>query len=284
MSRVKQVTIIGLGLIGGSLGMAMKRRHLAGRVIGWSRKSSTLRQAKRRGAIDVGTTDLARAVQGADLVVIATPVDAIVPIAQRVARWMTPGSILTDVGSVKGAIVQPLERMLPRHIRFVGGHPLAGSEQRGIRAACGELFEDSTCILTATNRTNRQAVRAVMRLWKPLVRRVVVMESARHDRLLAAVSHVPHLLAFALVNATDGAARAIAPRSFLDATRVAQSDPALWDEIFFSNRAALLAAMKSFERHWHVLQSSLSRGNRAALLHQLATAQARRHALHDRSR
>ena len=274
-----RVTIIGLGLIGGSLGMAITQRRLARRVVGASRSEATIRQAKRRRAIDVGTTDAVAAVRDADLVVLATPVDAIVPHAKRLAPYMRPGSILTDVGSVKGPIVGALERAMPRRVAFIGSHPLAGSEQRGIGAASASLFEGSACIVTATPRTDRRALRDVSRLWKMIVRRVVVMSPERHDRRVAAISHLPHALAFCLMEATDAGALDLAARSFLDATRVAASDPELWDDIFLSNRSALLAAMKRFDHRWRILQAHLMRQDRAALRRLMRHAQATRQAL-----
>jgi prephenate dehydrogenase len=262
--------------------MAIRRRRLARRVVGWSRKLSTLKQAKRRGAIDEGTTSLPRAVHDADLTVLATPVDAIVPLAMQAARFMQPGSILTDVGSTKAQIVKALERRLTPGVAFVGAHPLAGSEQRGIAAASVNLFDGSTCIVTVTRRTDRRALARVRRFWSAVADRVVVIDPVRHDRLLAAVSHLPHLLAFCLVGATVREALALAPRSFLDATRVAKSDPTLWDDIFLSNRAALLAAMDRFDRSWQTLHTHLSRRDRTALHRAMATAHAKRHALKDR--
>lgn len=279
MRMFQQITIVGLGLIGGSLGMAMKQRRLAKRVVGLSRSEATLRQAKRRRAIDVGTTNATDAVRDADLVVLATPVDLIVPYAKRLARLMRPGSLLTDVGSVKAPLVRALERGLPNQVAFIGAHPLAGSEQRGIGAASASLFEGSSCIVTATSRTDRRALRAVSRLWSSVVRRVVVMPPERHDRCVAAISHLPHALAFCLMEATDGAALELAARSFLDATRVAASDPELWDDIFLSNRSALLAAMKRFDGRWRVLRAHLSRSDRAALRRLMSHAQAKRQAL-----
>lgn len=267
--------------MGGSLGMALKRHHLAREVVGWSRRPATLRRAKRRGAIDRGTTNLKDAVQGAQLVVLATPVETIVPLARRVARWMRAGSVLTDVGSAKGEIVQRLERALPSRVTFVGAHPLAGSEQQRIAAARADLFDGSLCIVTATRQTNRRALQAVLRTWKPLARRVVIMDPRAHDRLLAATSHLAHLLAFSLMGATSDAALAVAPRSFLDATRVAKSDPELWDDIFFTNRAALLAALDRFEREWQRVRRALTRGDRAALRRLLRRARVKRYALRD---
>ena len=282
MARFNQITIIGLGLMGGSLGMALRRRRLAQTVVGFSRKPSTLRRAKACGAIDAGTSDLMRAAQHADLVILATPVETIVPYAKRLARFMRAGGVLTDVGSSKHQIVLALERAMPRRVAFVGAHPLAGSEQRGLDAARADLFDDSLCVVTATRRTDRRALRIIGRLWKPLVGRVIVMDPQRHDRLLAAVSHVPHVLAFCLINAAADEALAVAPRSFLDATRVAKSNPELWDDIFLSNRSALLAAMGRFERQWRTVRHILARADRRALRRFLKSAHAKRHALDTR--
>ncbi len=279
MPKFNQVTIVGLGLIGGSLGLALRRRRLAREVIGLSRRAATVRQAIRRGAIDRGTTDARRAVQDADLVVLAAPVDAIAPQAVRLARFMRPGSILTDVGSTKARIVRALERALPRHVAFVGGHPLAGSEQRGLQAATPRLFDGSVCILTPDRRTDRAALRRVAAFWKPLVGRVVIMDPRRHDRLLAQTSHVSHALAYCLALSVEADGSASLPPSFLDATRVAKSDPDLWDDIFLTNRAEILRAMARFETGWRGLRRLLARSDRAGLRRFLAAAKARRDAL-----
>lgn len=281
MALFHRVTIVGLGLIGGSLGMAIRRKRVAREVIGFSRRASTIHQAKHLGAIDVGATNPAQAVREADVVILATPVDAIVPQAKRVASFMRPGAVLTDVGSTKARIVDALERELPPSVRFVGAHPLAGSEQRGITAAKAGLFDGAVCILTPTSRTDRDAHRLVMQLWNSLTRRVVDMPPTTHDRLLAAVSHLPHLLAFCLTEATPHEALAVAPRSFLEATRVAKSDPELWDDILLSNRDALLTAMARFDRSWKQARQQLARGDRPALQRLLRHAQAIRQALPD---
>ena len=261
--------------------MAIKRRRLAQEVIGLSRNPSSIAYAKRRGAIDRGTIAMEAAVRDADLVVLATPVETIVPYAKRLARAMPAGSILTDVGSTKGRIVGALERSLPRQIAFVGAHPLAGSEQRGIAAARADLFEGSCCIIAATARTNHRALQQVSRFWRSVAQRVIVMDPNSHDRLLAAVSHLPHLLAFCLVEATNHGALRLAPRSFLDATRVAKSEPALWDDIFLSNRSALLAAVKRFDRTWEQVHGLLAASDRRALKRLLQHAHAIRTTLRD---
>ena len=275
--RFKQVTIVGLGLIGGSLGMALRRRGVARTVVGVSRHPASLRRAKRLGAIDWGTTDLARAAAGADVVVLATPVDAIAPFGRRAARSMRPGSVLTDVGSTKAAIVRALEPGLPRGVHFVGAHPIAGSERRGIDAADAQLFDGAVCIMTPTARTDRRALQAVRRFWAPLAGRVVMMSPQAHDRALARVSHLPHLVAGCLSLAA-GTPPCVAP-SLLEMTRVAQSDPDLWDDIFLTNRQSVLAAMVRFEQAWRRLHAAVARGDRAALRRLLRRAQSARHAL-----
>lgn len=279
MALFDRVAIVGLGLIGGSLGMAVRRRRLAREVIGWSRHASTLRHAKASGAIDWGTTELRRAVASSDLVVLAAPVDVIVPLGRRAMSFMKAGSILTDVGSTKEAIVHALERHLPAGVAFVGGHPLAGSERRGIRAAKRSLYDGSLCILAKTRRTNRRALTRMRRFWSAVADRVRVMDPVRHDRLLAEVSHLPHVVAFCVVGAADDEALAIAPRSFLDVTRIAKSDPKLWEAIFLTNRGHITAAMKQFEREWHTLRRRLAWSDRTALRRLLLRAKSRRDAL-----
>lgn len=278
MARVNQVTIVGLGLIGGSIGLAVRRRRTAATVVGLSRTAATIRRARARGAIDWGTTDPARAVRDASLVIIATPVDDIVSRAVQVARFMRPGGMLTDVGSTKAAMVEALDRRLPSRVRFVGSHPVAGSEQRGLEAAEPRLFDGSLCVVTPTARTNRRALAAVSRFWTGLGMRVVTMSPARHDRCLAGGSHLPHLIAWALAGSvTPGLPRA--PRSFLDMTRLADSAPELWDDIFLSNSAPLLRALAAFAKELERLRRAIARGDRTCLRRRLARAKARRDAL-----
>jgi prephenate dehydrogenase len=191
---------------------------------------------------------------------------------------MPPGSIVSDVGSAKAEIVRGL-RSLPNGVAFIGAHPLAGSERRGIGAARADLFEGSVCVLTPDRRTDKAALSRVRSLWSDLAGRVVTMAPEAHDRLLAATSHLAHWLAFCLVEATEPRAREIAPRSFLDATRVAMSDPDLWDDIFLTNRAALLRAMDRFELRWRSARRLLMRGDRAALVRFLRHAQSLRQRL-----
>lgn len=279
MSEFNRVTIIGLGLIGGSLGLALKKKRIAKEVIGVSRHAPTIREAVRRKAIDSGAVDPIAGVRAADIVVLATPVDAIAPIAERVAAVLRPGTVLSDVGSSKAEIVRRLEKRLPRHVAFVGGHPLAGSDQRGFAAANGKLFNGSICVLTQTTRTSKEALSTMTRFWQSLVGKVEVMTPSRHDTLVAAASHLPHLLAYTLAGATPEEAARLRLRSFKDVTRIARSEPDLWDDIFLSNRKAVLEAMRRFDRQWKNLRGLIQRSNAAGLKQQLERARQRRVAL-----
>jgi prephenate dehydrogenase len=275
MAGMPRVTIIGLGLIGGSLGLSLRRARAA-RVTGYSRRRATLREAKRRGAIDAGTTDLRAAVRGADVVVLAAPVDAIVPLARRAARLVRPGTVLTDVGSTKAGIVRALEH-LPRGVAFVGGHPLAGSERRGIGAMQPDLFRGSVCVLMTG--APAAAARRVAGLWRRVGARIVRLAPEAHDRLLGGASHLPHLVAFALARAC-GAGPLPPPRSLLDMTRIALSDADLWDDILLGNRAGLGPAVRAFDREWRRAVRLVRAKRPAALRAYLAQARRRAARLH----
>jgi prephenate dehydrogenase len=192
---------------------------------------------------------------------------------------MRPGAILTDVGSTKAQIVRALAGRLPHRIAFVGAHPIAGSEQQGINAADARLFDEAVTILTPAAHTPQVAVQRVATLWRHLGCRVIAMSPQAHDRALAATSHLPHLLAASLVNAAAPKGRSVVGPSFLDLTRVAKSDPDLWDDIFLTNRREVLAAMARFESQWRQLRRAITRRNRAGLLRALRRAQTLRRRL-----
>lgn len=239
-----QVAIVGLGLIGGSLGMALRRAGIARRLIGFSRSERTVRRAIGRRAVHDGDTELCPDWLGeSDLVVLAVPPEQVVPMAQRVARLTAHSFILTDVASVKGPIVRALERMLPSRIRFVGSHPMAGSERSGIEAADPDLFRGASCVLTCTAKTSPTALRRVSRMWQRVGGRIVVLDPQRHDRLAAQISHVPHLTAVALTRAADGASFKLAAGGFSDTTRVALGDPEMWGQILRMNRNEVAPAL-----------------------------------------
>lgn len=269
----RQVTVVGLGLIGGSLGMALRRDGIARRVIGFSRSERTVRRAIARRAVYDGDTEFCPDWLGeSDLVVLAVPPEQVVPMARKVARLTKHSFILTDVASVKGPIVRALERMLPSRIRFVGSHPMAGSERSGIEAADWDLFRGATCVLTRTARTNPTALRRVSRMWQRVGGRVVVLDPRQHDRLAAQISHVPHLTAVALTRAADGASFKLAAGGFSDTTRVALSDPEMWGQILRMNRNEVVPALGRLIELLQDLRKKVGHGASRRLSRELVNA------------
>ena len=274
------VSIVGLGLIGGSLGLALRKGRIARRVIGFSRREATIRQAISCGAMDDGDTELCPEWLGqSELVILATPPEAVVPMARKIASMTKHPFIMTDVASVKSKIVSKLERTLPERISFVGGHPMAGSERSGIEAAEKKLFRGASCILTRTTRTNPQALQKLHRMWAALGSRVKVLDPKRHDVLVAQISHVPHLTAAMLTLLPEKEALPLAGRGFSDSTRVAASDPKIWSQICGMNREEISESLDCLHRGLNAVRSFIERGNLKALHRRLRSAQFRRNQL-----
>lgn len=239
-----QVSIIGLGLIGGSLGMALRRGKVARRVIGFARREASVRRARARGAIHDGCTELCPEwLSESDLVVIAVPPSKVPAVARQVARLVRRPVIVTDVASVKGGVVLASERAVGKRARFVGAHPMAGSERSGIEAAEAGLFRGAACVVTPTSRTDRSALAKVEAMWRRAGCRILRMAPARHDALVAQVSHAPHLAAVALTLLPDVEAIPLCGSGFADTTRIALGDPALWEEICRSNPREITRAL-----------------------------------------
>lgn len=277
--KARQVTIIGLGLIGGSLGLALRRRRIAARVVGVARRAATIAQARKMGAIDDGFTMLEPAVADADLVVIATPPSTVVPLTQRVAAATRRELILTDVASTKAGIVRGWANGLPDHVQAVGSHPMAGSERRGIAAAAHDVFDGARCVVTPAPETSRPAVRQVTAFWRAVGMTVKTMTPERHDAIVAMISHTPHLVAASLVAAATSEETAIAATGFADTTRVALGDPGLWQDICLSNREAVLAALARFERELIHVRQAIAYRDADELQKTLTASQRRRQAI-----
>jgi prephenate dehydrogenase len=248
------VAVIGVGLIGGSLGMAL-RRSKRYRVLGIARRPSTLQEARRLGAIDAGSTNLTDVYQ-ADIIVIATPVDSIIPIIQQIQPFLKSRAIVTDAGSVKGILDHVI-----RGVRFVGAHPLAGSHKTGVQSARPDLFHGATCVLVPQDRS---AMGPVRRMWETAGARILELSARAHDDAVALTSHLPHLVAHALVQAAmrrpnQKIIKALMAGSFRDATRVASSDPEQWVQIFQTNLKNIRHAARLFERELHRLNRELAR-------------------------
>ena len=278
----EKVVIVGPGLIGGSLGMALRHAGRARRIVGVGHRQSSLDKARKQQAIDEGTLDAVEAVADADLVVLATRVGKIIEIAGRVVPRMKRGAILTDVGSVKEAICNAVERALASSgrsdIRFVGGHPLAGSEQRGIDAATRDLFQGALCLLTPDARTDprRAGLAEVRAMWQAVGCRVRELPPDEHDRLLAEISHVPHAVAACLIEAASEEALELAASGFMDTTRVASGEPELWLDICMANRLELVASLRRLAAEVTAFAGDLDAANAKAILERLKSAKARR--------
>ena len=268
-----RVAIVGVGLVGGSLGMALRARGLASKVVGVTRTAETIEVACARGAIDSGTVTPEDGVAGADLIVLATPPDLVVPMALRVLPHLEAGVLLTDVTSVKGEIVRSIEAAAAsRGVEFVGGHPMAGNEGRGVEAASADLFEGAAYVVTPTPRTAPSAVARLSELARGLGARPMVLSPDEHDRAVAIVSHLPYLVAAALVGVSGGAGRAVGP-GFLGATRVAGSPVELWTQICRLNQGPITEALRAFQSELVRLEAGLADGARlGAMLEQARAA------------
>lgn len=268
-----QAAIIGVGLIGGSLGMILRRKGLASRVIGVGRRIENLKTAVQLGAIDRYVVDPKDGVKDADLVVLATPVDTYDRHLKEWASCLKSGTIVTDVGSIKGGLVEQSERAMPAGVHFVGGHPIAGKEKTGVAAGSDQLFAGARCILTPTKRTNQQALEQVRIMWQEAGSIVLTMDPHLHDKILGAVSHLPHVAAFALMNAlidirTQVPVLDLASHSgggLRDTTRIAASSPEMWRDIFLWNRDNLVAFIEAYERSLGELKRLIRTGDAAGI-------------------
>lgn len=247
MDRIRTVAIVGVGLIGASLGLALRRGEPARRVVGIDADPGALDTALRRGAIDEGMASM-DGVKDADLVIVAVPPDAVVDVALKAARVMKAGSILLDVASTKARIVQRLDQELPPHVRYVGGHPMAGSEGQGADAADAALLDGRPFVLTPTARTDPAALHTLAGIIAVLRMRVVVIGPDVHDDLVAQVSHLPYLLAVAAVTAADGDAIGLHGPAFAGLARIAAGPPALWAQISRGNAGAIKRALAKFRQ------------------------------------
>jgi prephenate dehydrogenase len=261
---IRQLAIVGVGLLGGSVAKAARSGALARRIVGVGRDPERLRPAVDDGTLDAAVTELDAGVREADVVLLAAPVLAIEGLLERVWRAAPDGALVTDVGSTKRNIVRAAERLAAtRSLAFVGSHPLAGSEQAGYRVARADLFRGATVVVTPTEKTELAALKKTSELWEALGARVTALDPETHDRTVAAISHLPHLIACALVDGAgrvEPAALELAARGFRDTTRIAAGDPDMWTEIFLANRDALTAGIEAFREALADLQRIIDAG------------------------
>ena len=282
MKRFKQLGLIGCGMMGGSFALALKRAGLVERVVGYNKSPSKSETAKRMGIIDDAAASILQAVMGSDLVLIAVPVSATYDVLKSVQFGLNKDALILDVGSTKQSVIQAAETVfgaLPSN--FVPSHPIAGKEQAGIEAADADLYVGKRVILTPTGRTDGSAIANAMAVWKSLGMSVSQMTSTEHDEIFAAVSHFPHLLAFAYMNGIAGQSEArqflqMAGPGFKDFTRIAAGDPELWSDIFLANSQEILKQSTAMSSSLKKLEDAMRLGSPQTLKELIATASALR--------
>ncbi|MCE2396683.1 prephenate dehydrogenase/arogenate dehydrogenase family protein [Candidatus Poribacteria bacterium] len=290
-SQIRNITILGVGLIGGSLGLALKAKGFRGEVTGLGRRMQTLDIALERGAVDNATTDFHAGVGDADLIVVGTPVDLIPEMVQRIAEIRTSDPrplIITDVGSIKGQIVEEIENLLTaRGLHFVGSHPMAGSEKTSVASARPDLFDGAKCIVTPTDNTDPQALKLVTSLWQSVDMQVCHLSPTEHDMLIAGASHLPHLIASILTNTVgeigNDTVKALdfAATGFRDTTRIAAGSPQLWRAIFMQNAHSLLPMIDSTIQNLAAFKTLLENRDDAEIERLLAHAKILRDTLEE---
>ncbi|MBC8133381.1 MAG: prephenate dehydrogenase/arogenate dehydrogenase family protein [Deltaproteobacteria bacterium] len=279
------IAVLGMGQIGGSIALAGRAAGLFGRIVGFGRHPESLERARQLELCDRTTTVAAEAVADADIVVLATPLRAIPEIVDAIAPALRVGALVIDVGSVKGTAARDIEARLPSTVAFVGCHPLAGTEQFGPEAARVDLFEGRKCVVCPTSRTQASAIDRVRGLWEAMGAKVLTMTPDLHDQVMAAVSHLPHVAAYALAAALADlapeiaqAAQALPTTSLRDTSRVAASSPAMWRDILLENRTALLPLIQVLTKRLQDLEQAIASGDDVtltALLEAGRTARAR---------
>jgi prephenate dehydrogenase len=271
-----RVSILGVGLLGGSIGLAARSRLSNCTIAGYGHRRPSLDKALEIGAIDEGYDTAAAAVQHADLVILCTPVGLLPEMLRQISPALPPNAIVTDVGSTKQTVVAAAEQILPPTVHFVGSHPMAGSEKRGIEYARTDMLENATCIITPTKITNAAALTTVDEFWRSLGMHTTQLSPEQHDRHLADISHLPHALAAALVTMQSDAALPLAGKGFLDATRIAGGDGGLWRDILQDNCANMLASLRRLQAQLAHLTTLLAPEKHAELEAWLNAAASRR--------
>jgi prephenate dehydrogenase len=267
----RKITIVGVGLLGGSLGLAIKKRRLASEVTGFVRRTASIAECKKAKAVDSCTCDLREAIAGADLIVLCTPLAQMLPLVREIIPSLKRGAIVIDVGSVKTSVVKELEsRVAKAGAHFIGSHPMAGAEKTGVAAARVDLFNDAACVITPTNRSNPAALRTVERFWKTVGTRVMRLTPELHDELVSRSSHLPHVAAATLANlildpALPKSQPLLCANGFRDTTRIASGSPEMWRDIAISNRKNLGKALETFIRDLKKIQTLLKKGDEKAV-------------------
>lgn len=282
--RWQKITIVGVGLLGGSIGLAVRKNRLARHVVGFVRREASIADCRQTGAVSHATLDIEEAVSDADLVVLCTPIGQMRSLAEQFVHVLKPGAVVTDVGSVKLPVVRQLEPLIANAgAHFVGSHPMAGSEKAGVHAARADLFNCAVCVITPTARSHKPAVRQLEQFWHAIGARTIKLDPAKHDALVGFSSHLPHVVAAALARRVLDPARPkeqalLCAEGFKDTTRVASSSPEMWSDIAVANKRNLARAIDMFIAELRAFRFALDRDDARALTKFFDTAKSRRDA------
>jgi prephenate dehydrogenase len=280
--QFQKISIVGVGLLGGSIGLAARQRGLAGEVAGYVRRASSLKDCEEAGAVDYATTDLLAAVSNADLVVLCTPLAQMRELTEQLLPALKRGALVTDVGSVKADVVRTLESLVNKAgAYFVGGHPMAGGEKMGVAAAREDLFKNALCVLTPTKKSNPNVVRKLEAFWKSLGAKILKLDAAQHDLFVSRSSHLPHVVAAALASlvlnpAVPKAQVELCATGFRDTTRIASGSPEMWRDIALANRKNIARSVDAFAAELKKFQTALKYGDARAVEKFFTTAKNRR--------
>ena len=280
--QFRKITIVGVGLLGGSIGLAARKFRIADEIAGYVRREKTAAECEKAGATDYATTDLAAAVSNSDLVILCTPLAQMRPLVEQFRPALKRGAIVTDVGSVKADVVRELESLVAKMgAHFVGSHPMAGGEKTGVAAAREDLFENAVCVLTPTPRSHAGAIRKLERFWKSLGARVLKMPPEQHDLFVSRTSHLPHVIAAALANLVLGPGQPkgqaqLCANGFRDMTRIASGSPEMWRDIALANRKHLAGSVSAFISELQQFQKTLKAANTETIEQFFETAKGRR--------
>jgi prephenate dehydrogenase len=280
--QFQKITIIGVGLLGGSIGLAARKKRVAKEIAGFVRSKKNISDCEKVGATDFATTDLLATVSNSDLVILCTPLAQMLPLAKQLLPALKRGAIVTDVGSVKSEIVRELENLIQKSgAHFIGGHPMAGAEKTGVAAARENLFKNAVCVLTPTRKTNSAALKKLEQFWKLLGARVLKMDAAQHDLFVSRSSHLPHVVAATLANlvlnpASPKTQAQLCATGFRDTTRIASGSPEMWRDIALANRKNLSRSLDAFVAELKKFQAVLKSGDAKAVEKLFATAKQRR--------
>ena len=283
MKPFKQITILGIGLIGASLALSCRQRKLAGTLVGFGRNAANLKKAQERGIIDSGSTDLKTAVTGSDLIVLCTPVGVLVERVREMIPFLQDGCIITDAGSVKGPLVEEIDALVPKTIHYVGAHPIAGGEQSGLEAAREDLLTGAKCIITPTADTQAEALERVTEFWAEVGMQTLTMDAHEHDTVFGALSHLPHVVAYALMNTvanvkttSHGDILSMSGGGLKDITRIASSDPVMWRDICLKNKLPVVTLINQFQSALENIKTLIEQDQAEALQETFADANVHR--------